>query len=126
MGRHKKGSALHVAQQAKFLLDNKLLPREPIWYQPVIRIPPMTDYSRKPHNALQGRPKDKRTDVVDVKALPGGMEAHFRKRFYKEHPWELARPRILVEEDGANYLRMDWSKIQQLGKPLDGERYTYN
>ena len=86
----------------------------------------MTDYSRKPAIAHQGRSKTRRTDVREIQALNGGIEAHFRKKFFKEHPWELARPRILVEDDGANYLRLDWSKMAQMGKPLDGERYVGN
>jgi len=49
-------------------------------------------------------------------------EDELRKTFYKDHPWELARPRIVLENDGTDYQRYDWSKIQQLGKKLDGER----
>jgi small subunit ribosomal protein S23 len=49
-------------------------------------------------------------------------EDELRTRFFQDHPWELARPRILVESDGKDFMRYDWSKIQQVGKQLDGER----
>lgn len=51
-----------------------------------------------------------------------GMDTSIRTKFYKEHPWELARPKVVVEEDGADYVRQDWSRMEQVGKPLDGER----
>jgi small subunit ribosomal protein S23 len=52
-------------------------------------------------------------------------EDHLRKVFYKDHPWELARPRIVLENDGRDGQKCDWSKIQQVGRPLNGERYGF-
>ena len=46
-----------------------------------------------------------------------------RKEFYGDHPWELARPRIVLENDGRDGQRCNWSQIQQRGRPLNGERY---
>jgi small subunit ribosomal protein S23 len=45
-----------------------------------------------------------------------------RKEFYNDHPWELARPRIVLEDDGKDGQRVDWSRLQQRGRPLNGER----
>lgn len=51
-------------------------------------------------------------------------EDRLRREFYKDHPWELARPRVVLENDGRDGQTGDWSRIQQLGKPLTGERYN--
>ncbi|KAL2809956.1 37S ribosomal protein S25, mitochondrial [Aspergillus granulosus] len=48
-------------------------------------------------------------------------EDQLRKEFFQDHPWELARPRILVEKTGKDFSQYDWSRIQQPGKRLDGE-----
>ncbi|KAL4906486.1 hypothetical protein BDW74DRAFT_150516 [Aspergillus multicolor] len=48
-------------------------------------------------------------------------EDHLRKKFFSDHPWELARPRILVEVSGKDFENYDWSRMQQPGKKLDGE-----
>lgn len=48
-------------------------------------------------------------------------EDDLRKTFFADHPWELARPRILVEDSGNDGLNYDWSRLQQPGKALDGE-----
>ena len=52
-------------------------------------------------------------------------EDGLRQRFYKDHPWELARPRIVLENDGRDAERADWGtgiEQHQKGKKLDGER----
>lgn len=50
-------------------------------------------------------------------------EDQLRKEFYKDHPWELARPRIIMELDGQDYKYLDWSKgLRQRGMALSGER----
>ncbi|KAK2749603.1 mitochondrial ribosomal small subunit component [Myotisia sp. PD_48] len=44
-----------------------------------------------------------------------------RKQFFRDHPWELARPRVVLENDGKDHQRQDWSKLQQRRRILDGE-----
>lgn len=51
-------------------------------------------------------------------------EDQLRKEFFRDHPWELARPRVLLESTGKDFENYDWSRIQQPGKRLDGERYV--
>lgn len=48
-------------------------------------------------------------------------EDKLRQRFYKEHPWELARPVLLVENSGKALETYEWSCIKQRGKQLSGE-----
>ncbi|PYH73880.1 mitochondrial 37S ribosomal protein mS23 [Aspergillus vadensis CBS 113365] len=48
-------------------------------------------------------------------------EDQLRKEFFRDHPWELARPRVLVEKSGKDFERYNWSRLQQRGKHLDGE-----
>jgi small subunit ribosomal protein S23 len=50
------------------------------------------------------------------------QEDRLRQVFFRDHPWELARPRILLEKDGKDLQNYDWSHIKQHGRQLDGER----
>jgi len=115
-------SPLAVAKQVNRLLKVGLLNHEPVWYQPVLNTPPMTDFARKPAQTHQTRSWNRKNDIREIQKIHQGVELYLRKKFYKEHPWELARPRVVVEEDGADYVRQDWSMMEQIGKPLDGER----
>jgi small subunit ribosomal protein S23 len=53
-------------------------------------------------------------------------EDQLRTQFFRDHPWELARPRVLLESTGKDFEHYDWSRIQQPGKRLDGERCVSN
>jgi small subunit ribosomal protein S23 len=49
-------------------------------------------------------------------------EDSLRHTFFSDHPWELARPRVIVETSGNQHINADWSTgIQQPGIPLSGE-----
>ena len=49
-------------------------------------------------------------------------EDSLRSRFFSDHPWELARPRVVLEDTGDSHARADWSKgLIQPGIPLSGE-----
>lgn len=122
MGGKSTPSPLAVAKQVNRLLNVGLLKHEPVWYQPVLNTPPMTDFARKPAQTHQTRSWNRENDIREIQKIHQGVELYLRKKFYKEHPWELARPRVVVEEDGADYVRQDWSRMEQNGKPLDGER----
>ncbi len=52
-------------------------------------------------------------------------EDELRRVFFKDHPWELARPRMMVELDGKDSRRVDWSRgLRQPGMPLSGEWFV--
>jgi small subunit ribosomal protein S23 len=52
-------------------------------------------------------------------------EDKLRKEFFGDHPWELARPKVVLEDGGDEAKGWDWSKgIRQPGKRIDGERFA--
>lgn len=49
-------------------------------------------------------------------------EDQLRKQFFQDHPWELARPRMVLETTGNQHANSDYSKgLQQPMVPLSGE-----
>jgi small subunit ribosomal protein S23 len=49
-------------------------------------------------------------------------EDRLRRTFYSDHPWELARPRVIRETSGDSHENADWSTgLLQPGIPLSGE-----
>ncbi|KAK5064933.1 hypothetical protein LTR84_000767 [Exophiala bonariae] len=49
-------------------------------------------------------------------------EDSLRRRFFSDHPWELARPRVVLETDGNQQKYADWSRgLMQPGIALSGE-----
>ena len=123
MGRHLR--PLRVHQLASQMLETGRLQREPPWYRVVGAIPPTTTLVRA--LPVQFHEKKVRKSSRKPSRMFQPQHIHYpedklRDQFFQDHPWELARPRILVENDGKDFMRHDWSKMQQLGKPLDGER----
>ncbi|KAG0679472.1 mitochondrial ribosomal small subunit component [Pichia californica] len=50
------------------------------------------------------------------------IEDELRLLFYKQHPWELADPKNLVENEYTlGNENFDWNHLRQFGKKLDGE-----
>lgn len=98
----------------------------PPWYKTVGAIPPSEILTRPQPVRVNDGPRNKRTKKPSKLFKPQPLiyeEDELRKEFYRDHPWELARPRVVLEEDGKDEQKGDWSKIQQPYKPLDGERY---
>jgi small subunit ribosomal protein S23 len=117
--------ALRVHQTASRMLEAGRLLEEPAWYRTVGAVPPTTSLVRSiPPQLKDRRPwtKNRKPPRMFMPQKIEYPEDKLRAQFYRDHPWELARPRVLVENDGKDYLRHDWSKMEQLGKKLDGER----
>lgn len=80
----------------------------------------------QPQVVLQTRPnrriKSKKPSRIFQPVEIRYEEDQLRKEFFRDHPWELARPRVVLENDGKDYSRFDWSQMEQSGKRLDGER----
>jgi len=110
-----------VRQNAKALFDSKRNANLPQWYDVIGNIPPGETLARPVLRTPKVRHARKASRLF--KPLPiSYAEDKLRSEFFGEHPWELARPRLVVEDSGNDAKRYDWSKIVQSGKQLDGER----
>ncbi|KAK1836134.1 37s ribosomal protein rsm25 [Podospora conica] len=96
---------------------------KPNWYEAVRMIPPAEVLTRtyaeqhQPINPRQKKPLNlyRPTEMV----YP---EDQLRQDFYRDHPWELARPMMVLELDGQDGRRRDWSRgLEQPGMKLSGE-----
>lgn len=101
-------------------IPDKDLP-PPAWFKALESIPPSEVFTR-PIAIRHSGPPLRAGNLYK----PGRItypEDQLRKDFYKDHPWELARPRIIMELDGKDSRYMDWSKgLRQRGTALSGER----
>jgi small subunit ribosomal protein S23 len=133
MVRGRQFRAARVYDTAKALLtplvhkDGVTERTAPPWLQAVTHIPPAEVLTR-PYPLQHTEPRDR---------LAGGRvprnlfrptrivhpEDELRRDFYRDHPWELARPKLVLELDGQDARYRDWSKgLRQPGMALSGER----
>jgi small subunit ribosomal protein S23 len=108
-------------------MESNLLCRKPVtvppWYEVMNSVPPAEHSVRTitPRHQVPNRKASKPNNLYRPQRIAYPEDA-LRKTFYKDHPWELARPRVLVESDGRDYQHYDWSKgLRQPGMPLNGE-----
>lgn len=93
----------------------------PAWFKALESIPPSEVFTRPV--AIRHSGVSLRQGNMYKPARIAYPEDQLRKEFYKDHPWELARPRIIMELDGQDYKYLDWSKgLRQRGMALSGER----
>lgn len=140
-------NAVNVLERTSAYLRTGVIRETPAWYNVVASIPPVKKFTREPRKVNPSTEKpvsslkdenlegfssnglyktrfntlDKKVSNKQIYRPPKlvYLEDRIRNLFYQQHPWELARPKIISENEiGVNY---DWSNIQQLGKPLDGE-----
>jgi small subunit ribosomal protein S23 len=119
-----------IYQAVTKLMRHRVYPdlktQPPAWYSVVESIPPSEILTRPLP------PQHKQRDVKTSKIRKASRlfqpqqlvyeEDALRRRFYKDHPWELARPRMIIEMDGKDAQRADWSTgLRQPGIPLSGE-----
>ncbi|UNI24657.1 mitochondrial ribosomal small subunit component [Purpureocillium takamizusanense] len=96
---------------------------QPPWYQVMTSVPPAETLVRNvtPRHRMPD-PKSTRPKKLYRPQRIVYVEDALRTDFYKDHPWELARPRIVLELDGKDHQLCDWSKgLRQPGMPLSGE-----
>lgn len=140
MGRYDfRPSRVH--QAATQLLASGSLRRRPAWYDVVGNTPPSqilvrTQPQQHQHEAnidnnshlpssSSPSPPHRRVKKASKQFRPQRIvyeEDALRAQFFKDHPWELARPRLVLEDDGCDGRRVDWSRMRQPGRALDGER----
>ncbi|KHN95497.1 37S ribosomal protein S25 [Metarhizium album ARSEF 1941] len=96
---------------------------QPPWYQVMNAFPPAETLVRTvtPRHRMPN-PKAKKPKKLYRPQSISYPEDALRTNFYKDHPWELARPRIILELDGKDHQHCDWSRgLRQPGVPLTGE-----
>jgi small subunit ribosomal protein S23 len=110
MGRY-NFAAQNVHKYATRLLQAKQIKAPPSWYEIVGSLPPAKRLVRpamqRPQNA--GRKSSKLFKPLSLTY----EEDRLRWEYFNDHPWELARPRVVLEDDGRDHERHDW------GLPLD-------
>jgi small subunit ribosomal protein S23 len=100
---------------------------EPMWVKAVQHTPP-SEVLTRPYPIQHTEPKDRGRAAQRPRNLfrPTKIvhpEDELRQNFYRDHPWELARPKLVLELDGQDARRRDWSKgLRQPGMALSGER----
>ena len=138
---------LRVRQRALANLETKRTNVRPQWLDVVGDIPPAQIFIRQqavkqPRNEIRTRtvPFSKQTQVLitparrhQKKSYGSGKrlfqpaelqyeEDEIRERFFRDHPWELARPRVVLEREGQDIEAPDYSRVLgQQGKPVTGE-----
>ncbi|RMJ08816.1 hypothetical protein CDV36_011568 [Fusarium kuroshium] len=104
------------------LLGQKSNARPP-WYTIMQTVPPSETLVRTiPPRHRTPNPRATKPKNIFRPQRIRYLEDSLRTTFYKDHPWELARPRIIMELDGKDYQHCDWSKgLRQPHIPLSGE-----
>ncbi|KAF8862288.1 mitochondrial ribosomal protein [Acephala macrosclerotiorum] len=113
-----------VYQTASLLLESQSISQPPPWYKTIGAIPPgeiMTRTQPIQHRETNRRSRIRKPSKMFKPQLIEYEEDRLRSKFYADHPWELARPRIVLENDGKDGQKDDWSKIRQPGRALNGE-----
>ncbi|KAK9238158.1 mitochondrial ribosomal protein S25-domain-containing protein [Lipomyces kononenkoae] len=118
-----QSDVFEIIKRTSRLLQTGVVTGEPAWFKAVLAHPPTTADAVQRVDIVKLRQKHPR---LSVKKLMRPMnivyhEDRIRSLFYSQHPWELTRPRIVVEQDALDFQRHDWSKLEQENKALDGE-----
>ncbi|KAJ2906967.1 hypothetical protein MKZ38_009830 [Zalerion maritima] len=120
-GRYMKASHLH--QTVSELVAGGHSKDTPVWHHVLHSIPPSEMLVRTRPVQLQETPPRRLSpkDTYKPQHLVYEEDA-LRRRFYADHPWELARPRVIAERHGTDARYYDWSNgLRQPGLPLCGE-----
>ncbi|CAL3967507.1 hypothetical protein PZA11_003790 [Diplocarpon coronariae] len=113
-----------VYQTASQLLETESIIQPPPWFKSIGSIPPteiLTRTQPAQHREVNRRSKIRKPSKMFMPQPIVYEEDKLRLEFFGDHPWELARPRVVLENDGKDSQRYDWSRIQQPGKQLNGE-----
>ncbi|KAL8657394.1 MAG: hypothetical protein Q9226_001954 [Calogaya cf. arnoldii] len=112
---HRTASQLFASERIKNL---------PSWHEVVGTIPPAQTLVRPQPLQYQQRPRRSNVRKPSKLFQPQRVvyeEDRLRREFFGDHPWELARPRVVLENDGKDSERKDWSLVSQSDRPIDGE-----
>ncbi|CAK4034155.1 37S ribosomal S25, mitochondrial [Lecanosticta acicola] len=110
MGRY-NFAPQNVHKHATQLLHANRLPAAPPWYKIIQDVPPSTRLVRQPMQRAQkpgAKPARKKSRLFQPLSLRFEEDA-LRWDYFNDHPWELARPRVVLEDDGRDHEKWDWS-----------------
>ena len=117
---------LRVYKATTQLLATERIKVQPPWFNVVASIPPAQTLVRTQplkHHERMRRSKIRKPSKLFQPQTIVYEEDSLRKQFFGDHPWELARPRVVLENDGRDRERNDWGQMTQPARSLDGERY---
>ena len=104
------------------LVQAKRVQYPPPWFNTVANVPP-TASQLLVRPAFRHVPKKKKkASKLFLPVKINYPEDQLRQKYFSDHPWELARPKVVLESDGKNYQQENWEKLQQPSRRLDGER----
>lgn len=122
---------LRVLEHAQRLVSCERIRTRPAWYSALGHVPPQEPLVRtQPLQHREAGLSNKRRKLS--KRRPSRMfapqnityeEDRLRETFFRDHPWELARPRLLLEDDGRDAHRRQGSSVRQFDG-LSGEGYV--
>ncbi|EJD51783.1 hypothetical protein AURDEDRAFT_111393 [Auricularia subglabra TFB-10046 SS5] len=134
--------AVQVHKTAGRLLQAKHIAQTPAWYEVVLQHPPIPLPPRAPapRTHFDAPPETgklehaKRMGTPKVKPLPVYyLEDEIRRQFFRDHPFEAFRPRILSEKgaiDDEHPIRgTEWTRLRQRGlnaTPEDCVQFALN
>lgn len=125
MGRSLRPSRVYHTVKTSLAIPNTHSKGEipPVWLKVVERYPPSEILTRpKPTPHQIPNPRQRRPKNIFLPQRITFPEDELRKIFFKDHPWELARPRVAVELDGKDARYVDWSRgLKQPGWQVSGE-----
>lgn len=116
-----------VHKVARLALESQAISQPPCWFKVIGKNPPPEMLTRTQpvdvNHTVRAKKSKSRKPSKSFQPIPIVYEEdQLRHDFFADHPWELARPRIVLENDGKDGNRCDWSRIKQRGRPLNGER----
>lgn len=141
-------TALRVRQTALRQVASDKIDSMPRWIDVVGEIPPAQvvvrqqpiqhEYVRQRVRLVKNKPEVYHERINQKRTNPNKKpskmfqpaeikyeEDQLRKEFFRDHPWELARPRIVLETTGKDFEKYNWNQLQQPGKKLSGERCAF-
>lgn len=145
-------AANQILQRTSEYIQNGVVREQPAWYRVLAHHPPKHGFNKEIRLDVLKQIKDSEVSDIKsiddklasgyyltrVKASKGKnsssiskimrpqhltfIEDELRSLFYKQHPWELADPKNLVEnEHTIEAGKYNWDNIRQFTKKLDGE-----
>ncbi|KAH9808841.1 Mitochondrial ribosomal protein S25 [Teratosphaeria destructans] len=109
-----------VYRRATQLLQAKRIQSPPPWYSVIATNPPSERLTRPPLQRSQkpGKKASRLFKPIKLQYEEDGL----RWEYFNDHPWELARPRVLLEDDGRDHEKWDWSVPldHALNRPVAG------